>query len=242
MENTLAKIFDIMRASGLPRCAVTPFLPDSLHTGKVLPYGGDDYTPRCIIVCVVPYYAGSAPGNIALYARGADYHTVLGGRLRAACRELSAAFAHAAFRPFCDASPVREVVAAARAGLGRIGRHGLLITPEHGSYVFIGEIVTDLPLLCDAPQSAAYGDGCGDCRECLRACPSGALGGDGLLRERCVSWITRMRDPSPEQLRLARGAGYVRGCDICQLACPQNRDAAHTSEPEFCEGLIAYRR
>jgi len=196
---------------------------------KRLPEGS-----RSILVALFPYYLGEAVyegANLARYAVVPDYHQVAGARLEAACAALSARYAGEQFVPFVDDSPIPEVSAAVRAGLGLRGRHNLLIHPVYGSYVFLGEIVTTLAL---PPTAAADITPCLSCGRCAAACPNAALPSNGFIRERCLSHITQKPgELTAEENRLLRESGCAWGCDLCQTACPQNETAALTTLPEF---------
>jgi epoxyqueuosine reductase len=164
-----------------------------------------------------------ALGSISLYARGRDYHRVLKKRchgLMDRLRELEPGFEG---RAFVDSAPLSERSVAAAAGLGWIGRNGCLVVPRLGSWVFLAEIVCNLPLVPGSPIQPQ----CGDCRACIEACPAPALPGDGTLdARRCVSALTiEHRGPIEEDCRPALG-NRIFGCDICQKVCPHNAPAA----------------
>ena len=140
--------------------------------------------------------------------------------------------AHAPFRyrVFTDSAPVLEVALAAKAGLGWRGKHTLLLTRDAGSYFFLGEIYTDLPL----PVTDPVAGHCGTCRACLDVCPTGAIVAPYELdARRCISYLTiELKGSIPESLRPLIG-NRVYGCDDCQLACPWNKYAQTSSEPDF---------
>jgi epoxyqueuosine reductase len=167
---------------------------------------------------------------ISRYALGRDYHKVM----RRALRQLAAAVAAVAgphgYRVFVDSAPVLEKALARDAGLGWIGKHTNLIARDAGSWFFIGEVFTDLPLPPDAPAGAH----CGSCSACIPACPTGAIVAPYQLdARRCISYLTIELDgPIPPALRSALG-NRIYGCDDCQLVCPWNKFARHASHPDF---------
>lgn len=187
-----------------------------------------------LICAVFPYFAGYTEGNLSLYARGQDYHTVVKGRLERAAEWLRQEYDQQ-FIPMADASPFPEVWAAACAGLGKLGKNGLLLTKQYGSFVFIGLLLTDLPL--PAGQQPAACRGCG---ACLRACPGAALGQNGRVEEaRCLSALTQKRGQLTDAQAAAVAAHpLIWGCDTCQLACPENWQVLQTALPEFREDLL----
>lgn len=185
--------------------------------------------PRSVLVALFPYRTDAAPGNLSLYARGRDYHAVIGEALGAAAQDFQSAYPDHHFIVLTDDSPLPEVYAAACAGLGCIGDNGLLIHPEYGSYVFIGTIVTDLSV----PTTEQPPTGCLHCGACQRACPV------DLDKDRCLSALTQQGGTlTDEQAALLRAHPLVWGCDTCQLVCPMNRDAKQTDTPAFRENLI----
>ena len=167
---------------------------------------------------------------VSRYALGRDYHKVLRTRLQRLADRIGAEIGEFGYRVFTDSAPVMEVELAARAGLGWRGKHTLLLAREAGSYFFLGEIYTDLPLPPDAPVD----EHCGTCAKCLAACPTGAIVGPFRLdARRCISYLTiELKGPIPIDLRPLVG-NRVYGCDDCQLVCPWNRYARVTREPDF---------
>ncbi len=167
---------------------------------------------------------------IARYATGRDYHKLLRSRLARLIQRIEhevGAFGH---RVFSDSAPVMEVELAAKSGLGWRGKHTLLLARDAGSYFFLGEIYTDLPLPVDAPVA----DHCGTCSKCLAVCPTGAITAPYRVdARRCISYLTiELKGAIPIELRPLIG-NRVYGCDDCQLACPWNRYAQISSEPDF---------
>jgi epoxyqueuosine reductase QueG len=200
---------------------------------------------RAALVAAFPYFPGedgAQTANLSLYCRGEDYHRVLLRRLTAFARTLKAAFPANQFVPLADVSPLPERDLPARAGLGAVGRNGLLLVPGWGSYVFLGTILTDLPAekLPQAPVSPPAEALCAHCGACVRACPTGALGEDGgFTRERCLSHLTQKKGAlSPWETAQIAGHPLLWGCDFCQKACPANKNAPVTTIAEFRENLI----
>ena len=173
---------------------------------------------------------------ISRYALGRDYHKVLRARLGRLAARIAAEIQPFNYRVFTDSAPVMEVELARKAGLGWRGKHTLLLSRDAGSYYFLGEIFTDLPLPADQPVT----EHCGTCEQCLQVCPTGAIVAPYVLdARRCISYLTIEHPGSiPEPLRPLIG-NRVYGCDDCQLTCPWNRFAQRTGEADFAvrEGL-----
>lgn len=188
-----------------------------------------------VILFLLPYYAGEFPGrNVARYALCDDYHAIAGDILREIIRPLSEAFPGEVFLPFADSSPIPEVEAGVLSGLGFAGKNGQLITPWYGSFTFLCEIVTTLPLSATGPAEG----GCGSCRRCLDSCPAGALGPNGLDISRCRSQISQKKgELSQEEKRQIEEGGLAWGCDVCTDVCPYNQPPVLTTVPRMREGL-----
>ncbi len=167
---------------------------------------------------------------IARYALGRDYHKVVRGKLQKLADRINTAVGGFSYRVFADSAPVMEVELARKAGLGWRGKHTLLLNREAGSYFFLGEIYTDLPL----PVEQGQEERCGTCQKCIAICPTRAIIGPYQLdARRCISYLTiEQKGPIPEELRPLVG-NRVYGCDDCQMICPWNRFASPSTEPDF---------
>jgi epoxyqueuosine reductase len=167
---------------------------------------------------------------VSRYALGRDYHKVMRGALQKLGEELAARVGPFGFRVCVDSAPVLEKALARNAGLGWIGKHTNLISSDAGSYFFLGEILTDLPLPVDAPATAH----CGTCSACIPACPTAAIVAPYRLdARRCISYLTiENKGPIPTGLRAAMG-NRIYGCDDCQLVCPWNKFAREAAHPDF---------
>jgi len=181
---------------------------------------------------------GAERGWIARYAWGDDYHDVMAALLDRLAARLLEAIGPLRARPYADTGPVVERAYAAAAGLGAWGKNACLLHPEHGSWFFLGEIVTDLALPADEPRP----DLCGSCTACLDACPTGALPEPYVVdATRCISYLTiELKGALPEEQRAGVGR-HVFGCDICQDVCPWNRKRRHAGGEAFAPrpGLLA---
>lgn len=186
---------------------------------------------KSVLVCVFPYrFSSTEPRELSYYACVPDYHTAAGAVLEQLAEKLQEAYPHHAFVPFIDNSPIPEVYAAAKAGLGMIGDNRLLIHPTFGSYVFIGEIVTDLEI----PTTNIPPAYCEHCGACAAACPGGCLPGD--TRDTCVSAVSQKKgELTTTEIALLRKGGLVWGCDRCQEVCPHNQNALIAPHPYFTD-------
>ena len=168
---------------------------------------------------------------VSRYALGRDYHKLMRSRLQQLADRIEALAGPFGYRAFVDSAPVLEKALARNAGLGWIGKNANLIDPKHGSWFFLGELYTDLPLPADAPGQ----DHCGTCSRCIEACPTGAIVAPYQLDARlCISYLTiEWTGIIPLALRPLIGT-WVYGCDICQDVCPFNEGAgAAARDPEL---------
>lgn len=170
-------------------------------------------------------------GYVSRYALGRDYHKVLRARLQQLADYIESAAGPFGYRAFTDSAPVLEKALARNAGLGWIGKHSNLIHPEAGSWFFLGELYTDLPLPIDETFT---GNHCGTCQACIDVCPTGAIVAPYQVDARlCISYLTiELRGSIPVELRPMIG-NRIYGCDDCQLICPWNKFARPTREDDF---------
>ena len=167
---------------------------------------------------------------ISRYALGRDYHKVLRQRLQKLAEQIASVVGSFGYRAFVDSAPVMEKALAAKAGLGWIGKHTNLLNREAGSWFFLGELYTDLPLPIDQPVQ----NHCGDCVACIEICPTQAIVAPYQLdARRCISYLTiELKGSIPLALRPLIG-NRIYGCDDCQHCCPWNRFATLSTEPDF---------
>ncbi len=174
--------------------------------------------------------ADPARAYVARYALGRDYHKLMRNRLQKLADRIAAKVGPFGYRAFVDSAPVLERALARDSGLGWIGKHTCLINRDAGSWFFLGELYTDLPLPVDAPASAH----CGTCRRCIDICPTQAIIGPYQVdARRCIAYLTiELRGSIPLELRRPMG-NRIFGCDDCQLVCPWNKFATRSPEPDF---------
>lgn len=216
---------DYMARHGLLRARPAELAPGALSVVSVrLPYR--DPAARDMHAVL----ADGDKAAIARYALGRDYHKTVRNRLQKLADRLHAAAGPLGYRVFSDSAPLMEVALAAQSGLGWRGKHTLLIHRDEGSFFFLGELLTDLPLPADAPVDAH----CGRCTRCLDVCPTQAIVAPYQVdARRCISYLTiELAGAIPEPLRPLIG-NRVYGCDDCQLVCPWNRFAVPTAEADF---------
>jgi epoxyqueuosine reductase len=201
---------------------------------------------KSVISVILNYYTASRASDpeapvISTYAYGKDYHPVIRKKLKALLRYMQASMGPVTGRGFVDSAPVLDRAWAARSGLGWIGKNSNLISPESGSFFFIGTLIVDIPLQYDGPIT----DFCGDCNRCIRACPTDAiLPGRTINANRCISCLTieNKEEISPEFK--GKFQNRVFGCDICQDVCPWNRKSTQNNEEDFkpLTGLLEMTR
>ncbi len=177
-------------------------------------------------------------GRISRYAWGEDYHLVMKEKLHALMEWLDQAAGGVGGRVFVDSAPMMDKVWAAKAGLGWIGKHTNLISEQHGSWFFIGELVVDIELEPDRPVL----DHCGSCTRCLDACPTGAISEPYVVDANlCISYSTIEHRGADLPREISKDHGnWIFGCDICQEVCPWNKFKTVSEEPRFLprEGVL----
>lgn len=201
------------------------------HPSRLLPGA------RSVIVAAMNYGTadavpiGPSQGEVARFARGADYHQVVRDRLHVLAEELRQLAPGARCRATVDSAPIMERDFAQLAGLGWLGKNNTLITEQFGSWVVLGTLITTAELTPDAPMADSS---CGSCRACLDACPTGALVAPYCLdARRCLSyWTIEHRGPLPNEIAERLGS-RVFGCDACQQVCPYNQSTAPSRHAEF---------
>lgn len=183
---------------------------------------------------------GARRGLFARASWGEDYHTVLRNRLQKLEEFIKTKIPEARTKSMVDTGELSDRAVAERAGIGWSGKNCAIITPEYGSFVYLGEMITNIPFEPDQPIE----DLCGDCNKCLEACPTGALVQGGQINAKiCISYLTQTKDFLPEQYRSVIG-NRLYGCDTCQIVCPYNRGVdfhLHEElepEPEIAKPLL----
>ena len=216
---------DYMAAHGSKRSRPAELVPGTLRVISLRM----DYLPGDTRMAEVLASPGKA--YLSRYALGRDYHKLIRKRLQQLAERMQATIGPFGYRAFVDSAPVLEKALAQQAGLGWIGKNTLLLNKQAGSWFFLGELFTDLPLPLDAPHEREH---CGRCQACLDVCPTAAFVGPRQLdARRCISYLTiELKGAIPEELRPLIG-NRVFGCDDCQLVCPWNRFARPTAQGDF---------
>ena len=190
---------------------------------------------KSVIICAISYknaisegYPAEHRAKVASYACTTDYHTTIKQMLVELCQRLKEIDANFSARCFVDSAPIFEKRYAVEAGLGWIGRQSLLITPDYGSFVLLGEIV--MTAECNHYDKPLESVGCGECRRCVEVCPNGAIKERHIDTSRCISCATIERHGEGEQCNLH---GWIFGCDECQSVCPYNKRAPKFTNSRF---------
>lgn len=215
---------------------------------------------RSVIMLGLNYYQPNSAetpmghGRVARYARGKDYHKVVAKKTKEMIRLIGEenenksrneenipqqAVGHREFRWFVDYGPMLERAYAEKAGLGYIGRNGLLISRQFGSWIFLSEIITSLDLTVNDPKAIKHGT-CGTCRKCIDACPTGAIVEDRVVdSSKCISYLTIERPSQVPDELAAKIGDRIFGCDVCQEVCPHNYQRQKmTKHEQFLSGGV----
>lgn len=216
---------DYMAKHGVKRSRPAELVPGTMRVISARM----DYLPPDVSSMQV--LGDSNKAYVSRYALGRDYHRLMRKRLDSLALKINEAVEGHGYRAFCDSAPVLEKPLAEKAGLGWIGKHTNLLNSKAGSWFFLGEIYTNLPLPIDSPQTTSH---CGSCTSCIEVCPTQAIIGPYQLdARRCISYLTiELRGSIPVELRPLIG-NRIYGCDDCQLFCPWNKFARHTQEQDF---------
>ena len=190
---------------------------------------------KSVISVLFPYYLGEEyykNSNISRYAVSADYHIIAAKLLNGFTQQLKELYPENSFEAFVDNSPLPEVFCAVKAGLGVFGKNRLFINEEYGSWVFLGEIVTDREFDIQNKEISL----CSGCNRCIEACPTKALSENGVNRDLCLSHLSQKKgELSPEVKQKMAEYNCAWGCDICQKSCPMNKSSKITPIKEFFE-------
>ena len=213
-----------MRAHGSKRTSPAELVPGTQRVIAVrMDYLPDEADAAAIL-------DDPARAFVSRYALGRDYHKVLRRRLQQLADRITDEVGQFGYRAFVDSAPVMEKALAEKAGLGWIGKHSNLLNRTAGSWFFLGELYTDLPL----PVDAAVEEHCGSCSACIDCCPTAAIVAPYQVdARRCISYLTiELKGAIPEEFRSLLG-NRIYGCDDCQQVCPWNRFATPTAETDF---------
>lgn len=193
----------------------------------------DETDIKSIIVFLVPYNSGCTPDNLSVYAVGKDYHDVCTKIAEKISQPLKQAGYKCTY--YTDNSPFNERLLASLAGLGIIGKNGFIINKKYGSYCFISCIGTNCILSPSTPENGK----CTDCGRCIKSCPGKALTESSFDVNLCASYITQKKgDLTENEINIIKKCNSVWGCDICQKACPMNKNVQTTPFSEFTTDLI----
>jgi len=189
-----------------------------------------DYSPE-FAANAMQQLQSSDKAYVSRYALGRDYHKLIRKRLQQLAKKITLQVEHLNYRVFTDSAPILEKALAEKAGLGWQGKHSNIINSKAGSWFFLGEIYSDLPLPADNTPRI---DHCGRCNDCIQACPTDAIVAPYVVdARRCISYLTiELKGAIPEEFRAAIG-NRIYGCDDCQLFCPWNKFSSPTQEKDY---------
>ena len=203
-------------------------LKENIEYINVISHNGEKY--NSVIVALFPYYAGEYDSYLSKYTRGMDYHRI--GKL--ILEKITDNLGITDCEILIDVSPHNERLIALRAGLGVLGKNGLLINEKYGSFVFIGTVFLNLSDVYEESEI----NSCLNCGKCIKSCPFNAIKEDGIDYSLCLSHITQKRQITKEEENMIKEGKTVWGCDICQDVCPHNSKKLITPIKEFKENLL----
>lgn len=226
----LEYIKKVLIDEGITRIGMIDIDDCDIINERILPCG-----VKSAIIFLIPYRSETMNANdgFSEYARIYDYHTFCKELYERILNKLSEQSGNK-FYGFCDHSPINEKLAAAKCGLGVIGRNSLLIDDIYGSYIFVGSILTDLKSE-EITKEIRF---CENCGNCIKACPNSAIIEQGIDRFKCLSGISQKKTKTAEEKALLKKHNIVWGCDICQNVCPHNKSAKISPIPYFKETRI----
>ena len=218
------RIADILAAESITHFGMTGIENCDIINERLLP----EYA-ESVVMMSIPYRTSKEKGTdgFSEYCRIYDSHGFYRGLFERVLPKIRALGCRC--DGFSDHSPINEKLAAAKCGIGVVGRNSLLIDKVYGSFIFLGTIVTDIP--CHTPPHEI--EFCNNCGLCARACPNGAVLSHGINVERCLSGISQKKHRTDEENALLKKNGIAWGCDICQEVCPYNRAARLSEIPYF---------
>ena len=221
----IQRIKQLLAEESIDTFGIPPIEAVTVMRPNLLPQGA-----KSVLMLVVPYDNGTVyTDGVSSYAHVKDYHKFFGELFGRLIPKLQEIFPGKSFAGYADHSPINEKDAAVKAGLGIIGRNSLLIHPTYGSYIFLGELITDLEL----PHRLFDPVCCSSCMQCAMACPTQAIGQQGIHPEKCLSALSQKKHLSQQEAELLKQNGIAWGCDICQKACPHNQTRLYSNIPFF---------
>ena len=238
MKNRIIEIAKAEKISDIGFCSMSDYYKEAETLKNLAVFKKNERekeilkNARTAIVCAFNYYADERKGNISRYVQGEDYHLTVLRKLKPIAKELQKNGFSA--ESFADTGFLNERLLAAKSGIAFIGKNHMAISEKFGSYIFLGYVLTDCVIEADKENKKS----CQNCGKCEKACPLGALN-DGFCEAKCLSYITQKKgELTEEEERAIVRANTVWGCDICQEACPHNKNVPETEITEFKENRI----
>lgn len=228
----LDKIKEIFKKEGIYNVGILSIDECDVINARILP----DFA-KSAVMFTIPYRSFKEPARdgFSEYARIYDYHKFASSLYERILPTIESAVGCRVYG-FCDHSPINEKLAAAKCGLGVIGRNSLFIDKRCGSFVFLGSIITDIAVDTKVSEPEL----CVDCGRCVSACPNGAIGERGIDPKKCLSGISQRKTKTDEEKAILRKHGIAWGCDICQAVCPYNEQCEVSPIPYFAETRITH--